>query len=161
VDQQIAALKIVSPIDGHVDRWNLQQTLAARPVSHGQYLAEVVSTQSGWLIELDLPDQHSRYVLDQQDRQACRCTFRLSSGSQTVYEGTVQRIAKVAHLDPRGRSMIRLVVPYDPSGANGPSDAEDFRVGSMVLAKVHCGNRSLGFVWFRGLIEWTRRQTVF
>lgn len=150
--QEIANLTLTSPIQGTVDGWNLKQSLAARPVTHGQHLADVISTEGGWMIELDLPDKHAAYVLEQQQRGLCRCTFTLTSGSGQTYHGTAEEIAEVAQINSRGQSVIRVVVPY-------PEAAQEFRVGATVLAELDCGKRSLGFVWFRGLVEWTRRQS--
>ncbi|MFK8112329.1 MAG: biotin/lipoyl-binding protein, partial [Rubripirellula sp.] len=43
IQEQQAALTICSPADGIVDRWDLRPSLTARPVTHGQYLLDVVS----------------------------------------------------------------------------------------------------------------------
>ncbi len=152
LQSQQAKLTITSPIDGRVDRWDLQQSLAARPVTHGQHLIDVISDSSGWMVELDLPEKNVNYVLDAQHVQPCRVTLRLRSNPTTTHEGYVDRIADVAHLDPLGQSIVRVTVPLESSGAN------DFRTGATVMAQIHCGQRALGFVWFRGIIEWSRSQ---
>lgn len=150
--QQIEALTLVSPMDGVVDGWNLTQSLSMRPVAQGQHLLDVASTSKGWIIELDVPDRHAGYVIRQQQHEPCRCLFTLTSGTGNEYRGVVQQIADVAQLNARGQSVVRVVVPFEES-------AEEFRVGATVFAQLECGNRSLGFVWFRGLVEWTRRQS--
>ncbi len=155
VHSQIQQLTVVAPISGRVDRWNLKQSLLARPVTHGQYLADVVSTQQGWRIELELPDRHAGYVLRKQESGPCHCRFTTMAGSDTVYESSVGEIADAAHVNRRGQSVVRVIVPYPDAGV------DEFRAGSTVMAQLDCGKRSLGFVWFRGLIEWARRQSWF
>jgi len=148
-------LTIVSPIDGKVDRWDLQRSLIARPVTHGQYLLDVNSIADGWTVELDLPEENVNYVLDQQRLHPCRCTFRLRSNPTKTHDGMIQEIAEVAHLNPQGKSVIRVTLPIQ-------SDATDnFRTGASVTAQIDCGQRPIGFVWLRGLIQWSRSQTWF
>ena len=155
VTQQQAELTITSPIDGHVDRWDLQASLMARPVTHGQHLVDVISDSDGWNLELDLPEKNINYVLDHQRTQACLCTFRLRSDPTIRHEGTIDHIAHVAHVDPTGQSVVRATVPLQSNSHN------DLRSGTTVIAQVHCGQRPIGFVWLRGLIEWSRRQAWF
>jgi hypothetical protein len=153
IQSQQHALTIRSLIDGTVDRWDLQQSLTARPVLHGQYLLDVISSDHGWTVELDLPEHHVNYVLDQPQR--CRCFFRMRSNPTKTYEGVVDRIADVAHLNPSGHSVVRLTVPIETDFA------AEFRSGATVVAQLRCGRRAIGFVLFRGLVQWWRSQAWF
>jgi multidrug efflux pump subunit AcrA (membrane-fusion protein) len=155
--RQIAALEIKSPIDGKVERWDLEQSLVARPVTHGQYLVDVVSNADGWGLELDVPDAVVNYLLRKHRQTPCEVSFRVRSDPIQVHQGTVSEISEVAHVDARGRSMVRATVQLDESSLSSVSDS--FRSGADVLAQVHCGQRSVGFVMFRGIIEWWRSQS--
>ncbi len=155
VRQQQASLHVTSPLDGRVDRWDLQQSLTARPVTHGQHLLDVISEQQGWTIELELPEQHVNYVLDAQRLHPCRCTFRLRSNPTKTYTGIIKAVSDVAHVNPLGQSMVRLTLPLKANAA------DDFRTGATVIAQVECGKHPLGFVWLRGLIQWWRTQAWF
>lgn len=153
VHAQQAKLTLTSPINGQVDRWNLQQTLSARPVQRGQYLVDVYSPKQGWSIELEIPDKNIGYVIAANKNAPCRCTFRLRANPDVVYDGTIDQIAEASQINASGRSVVRVTFPYELT------DDTAFRIGSTVNAQVHAGRRSLGFVWFRGLIEWARTQT--
>jgi hypothetical protein len=153
IQSQQRELTIRSLIDGTVDRWDLQQSLAARPVTHGQYLLDVISGDHGWTVELDLPEQNVNYVLDQQQR--CRCSFRMRSNPTKTFEGVVVQIADVAHLNPAGQSVVRLTVPIETDLS------AEIRSGATVVAQLECGRRAIGFVLFRGLIQWWRSQPWF
>lgn len=153
IDQQEAALTIRSPVDGHVNRWDLERSLDARPVSHGQHLLDVVATTSGWTAELDVPEQNIHYLLETPSPHDCVCTIRLRSNPTVEFRGTVQSIDDVAQLTPTGQSVIRVTSTIEPESN------QQFRGGATVLAQIDCGERSIGFVWLRGLIEWSRRQT--
>ncbi len=94
--------------DGLVDRWDLTQSLQSRPVAYGQYLLDIISETDGWTIELDVPEQHVNYVLQQQQVMPCRCSFRLRSDPTRVYQGTINEIAGVANLGV-GEAGTKLV----------------------------------------------------
>jgi Barrel-sandwich domain of CusB or HlyD membrane-fusion len=139
---QQAALLIRSPHDGVVDRWNLKEALTSRPVAHGQYLLDVTAESAGWILELEVPDKNVNYLLDQQNREPCEVTFRLRSDPARVHHAVISEIADVAHVHLNARSG-------------------QYRSGASVMAEVHCGRRSIGFVWARGVIEWCRSRAWF
>jgi len=155
LEKQQARLTIHSPMDGLVDRWDLTQSLQSRPVSHGQYLLDVISESAGWTIELDLPEENVNYVLKQQKKMPCRCSFRLRSDPTRTYQGTIDEIAGVANLDVVGKSVVpaTFAMKADQIG--------DLRDGATVIAQVDCGQYPVGFVVFRGLIQWYRSNSWF
>ena len=148
-------LTVRSPIDGLVDRWDLTQSLQSRPVTHGQYLLDVISETDGWTIELDVPEQHVNYVLQQQQVMPCRCSFRLRSDPTRIYQGTINEIAGVANLQVSGRSVVPATF------ALTDEQIGDMRDGATLVAQVECGKYPLGFVVFRGLIQWYRSNPWF
>lgn len=153
---QRGKLKVVSPIDGIVDRWNLEQSLLSRPLTHGQFIADVYSTTDGWRVEYELPDNQSAYVLGNNDTPRA-VEFRMTSGSSRVYRATIDQSDDAAYVNGRGQSVVRLISSIGDASINEVSH-EEFRLGATVIAKIDCGKRTLGFVWFRSLIEWSRKQ---
>lgn len=152
--EQQQNLRITSPMTGTVDRWDLQKSLRSRPVTHGQYLLDVLADDRCWTVELDIPEDNVNYVLGQQSHGSCFSSFRLRSDPTRTYEGEIHEIADVAHLDPAGDSVVRATIAIE-------SDEEEFRSGATVVARVRCGKHSLGFVTFRSLIEWYRSNRWF
>jgi multidrug resistance efflux pump len=155
LESQQENLTIRSPMDGLVDRWDLAQSLQSRPVTHGQYLLDVISEKDGWTIELDVPEQHVNYVLQQQQVMPCRCSFRLRSDPTRTYHGTINEIAGVANLEASGKSVVPATF------ALKSEQIGDLRDGATVVAQVECGKYPLGFVVFRGLIQWYRSNPWF
>ena len=154
VEIQRRELMISSPIDGIVSRWDLDQSLAMRPVTQGQFLLDVYSPREGWIVELDVPDKDISYLLDHQESLR-RATCRLQSQPDRVLQARVIEIAGSAQVNPQGRSMIRVKCSLDDD--TFIPDA----IGTTVWADVDCGRRSIGFVWFRGVIEWWDRQSWY
>ena len=155
LDKQQSGLTIESPMNGIVDRWDLRQSLESRPVSHGQYLLDVISESAGWTIELELPEENINYVMKQQRQSPCRCSFRLRSDPTQDYYGEIAEIAGVANLGLDGQSIVTATFPVNVSRA------VELRNGATVVAQVECGKYPLGFVLFRGLIQWYRSNPWF
>ena len=154
IEKQQRELQILSPIEGHVDRWDLEQSLTMRPVAQGQYLLDVYSSNGSWVAELEIADKHATY-LKVVAGEARGVVFRLQSQPERIYHARIAAVAQSAQLDAEGRSVIRLKCLFTPE------NSEMMEIGATVWADVDCGKRSVGFVWFRGLIEWWERQSWF
>lgn len=155
IQAQQSALLITSPIDGRVDGWDLHASLQARPVAVGQFLLNVVSETDGWKVQLNIPDENVGYLLAQQQTENCTVRFRLRSDATVVHESTIETIADSARVDQQGNSIVLATLPFHTQGD------VPVREGASVLAQVDCGNRAVGFVWLRGLIEWWRTSSWF
>lgn len=173
LDQQLATLRITSPTTGIAVRWDLNRQLKNRPVAAGQFLLDVIAPESGWAVELDVPDAEIGYLLDRRAGASPTASFHFRSHPERRLTGRVSAIDRVAQVDSRGESFVRVVVPFDDGGAsdganNGGGDADPVsatvldgkldgtRVNSGVLATIDCGKRPLISVYSRGLVRWAR-----
>lgn len=160
IDTQRSVLQLSSPIDGVAMRWDMNQTLYQRPVAAGQFLLEVIATDSGWIVELDVPDAEIGYVQKAFSAKPVDCNFRFRSDPSVSYAGQVSAIDSVAQFDSRGESVVRVVVPVPKSSALSSSQptSDVSRVNAGVLASIDCGKRPLIVVYTRGLVRWARVQ---
>jgi hypothetical protein len=155
IQAQQSSLLVTSPIDGRIDGWDLHASLQARPVAVGQFLLNVISEAAGWKVQLNIPDENIGYLLEQQQTENCSVRFRLRSDATVVHESKIETIADSARVDQQGNSIVLAILPFRVL-KNAP-----VRQGATVLAQVDCGNRAVGFVWLRGLIEWWRTSSWF
>jgi len=155
IERQQSELLVCSPLSGRVDRWDLQSALSARPVALGQYLMAVVSNSEGWQVELEIADRNLGYVLRGIEQDQDRVTYRVRSDPQRVYEGEIEWIAAGADVASDGRSVVLARVPL------AKEQAGQVHNGATVSAEVHCGQRPVGFVMFRSVIQWWRGTTWF
>ena len=156
VHRQQAMLAIKSPIDGIVQRSDLQESLVNRPVERGHRLISVFAPDSGWTVDLDIPDGDIGYLIEANRSSPATCRLRLRSDPSRVFLGQVRHIENTSHLTTGGRSVVRANVHLPDDRSGRPIDS--FRVGATVLASLHCGRRPAAFVWFRSVIEWARQQ---
>ncbi|EMI19500.1 alkaline proteinase secretion protein aprE [Rhodopirellula maiorica SM1] len=153
VTAQQQALVVRSPITGKVDHWNMRENLASRPITRGQFLAEVYSPGSGWELEIEVSDLDSGYLFlsEQDDRRRCR--FSLRSSPQDVFEAELTQLDNVTQIDAQGDWVIKGVAR--PATANTAA-LDSLRTGATARVEIWTGRRPIGFVWFRGLIQWWR-----
>ncbi|WP_442510249.1 biotin/lipoyl-binding protein [Novipirellula sp. SH528] len=153
VTAQQQELVVRSPIAGKVDHWNMRENLVSRPIARGQFLAEVYSPEEGWELEIEAVDSDGGYLLQLNQEESRRCRFSLRSNPQEVYDATLTRVDNVTQLNVQGDWVIKGIVR--PSEQNDAA-LDVPRTGAIARVEIWTGRRAVGFVWFRGLIEWFR-----
>lgn len=149
IERQESELLITSPISGQVDGWNVQQSLLGRPVARGQHLFDILPSNETYHIELQIPDRLSGYLAETSDHTVA---FRLRSDPTVTYHGVIDHVAKTSHQNISGESFIRCKIDLTNQST------EAFRHGATVIAQIEGPKRSIGFVWFRHIIQWSREN---
>jgi transcriptional regulator with GAF, ATPase, and Fis domain len=144
-------LAIRSPADGQVINWQARQNLLRRPVRQGQHLMTIVDPQTTWQVELRLPERRVAHLMRamRESPAALPVTFGLMSYPGVEFMGQLLFIDQQldVHADDGNTALVRI--GFD----NQTIPRELLRSGTRVTAKIHCGNRSIGYVFFHELIE--------
>lgn len=157
LSEQRSELNVVSPLAGRVLTWDLDHTIAGRPVQRGEVLMTVADTTEHWRLELKMPDDRVGYLLEAQESgEPISVEYRLGSQEEGFSLGRVERIAQRAeetddNATPGALRSVIVYVTIDES--NLPTDV---RPGASVRARLLCGRRSLGYVWLHDLINTAR-----
>jgi hypothetical protein len=155
--QQQRELEIRSPVDGRVLTFDLERLLAERPVRRGDRLMTVADVDGPWELELQIDDDQAGHVLDAWEQSDGRLpvSFLLVGQAGVRCEAHLVEVAEATEIDELGRAIVPAHARLEsrvPAGA---------RPGTTVIAKIHCGRRSIGFVWFRPLLEAIRTRVLF
>ena len=152
-------LELRSPLDGTVVTWNAKDLLAARPVARGQALLTVDDLAGPWVVELQVADNRIGHVVEAQerDKQDLPVAFILATAPGVSYEGKVGRVALSTETDKATGSTVLVTVAFDRAAI----PPEQLRPGATVTAKIHCGRRSLGYVWLHELWETIQSRVLF
>ncbi|MEL7498626.1 MAG: HlyD family efflux transporter periplasmic adaptor subunit [Planctomycetota bacterium] len=157
--QEKQLLNVVSPSDGVVVNWNAKQNLQNRPVKLGQNLMTVVPPNTIWLVELEMPERRLAHLFDaiETSDEPITVTFALMSSPGVEFEGKLVSVDRKldVYSDDGNAALVR--VAFD----NGIIDEELLRNETRVTAKVHCGQRSIGYVMFHELIETVQTKLMF
>lgn len=145
LEERREALTIRSPLDGVVLTPDVTALLEARPVERGQALLTIADVSSGWQVRAELPQRQLGHVLAVRERPAgAAASVRLAGDVTQTYAGRVIEVASAAPLDAQGLADeappvdVRIALEDEPAAA---------RPGMTASVQVHCGRRSLGYVW--------------
>ena len=154
LSRRIERLSMNSRLSGLVFGDRLQETLRGRPVQRGQYLFEVANPASGWELDLRIPESDVRHVLKAKTQSASplEISYALETTPDLPLSTTLAKISAGTEVDEFGRlSTSATAVPENASIQNA-------RPGAGVVAQIDCGERAVGYVFFRRIIEAVQRR---
>jgi len=154
LSRRIERLSMNSRLSGMVFGDRLQETLRGRPVQRGQYLFEVANPASGWELDLRIPESDVRHVLEAKTQSASplEISYALETTPDLSLSTTLAKISAGTEVDEFGRlSTSATAVPENASLQNA-------RPGAGVVAQIDCGERAVGYVVFRRIIEAVQRR---
>jgi hypothetical protein len=152
IKKQLASKLIVrSPADGFVTNWQVRQSLLKRPVDRGQNLMTVVDPNGGWQLELEVPERRMGHLLKRRASadEPVRVNFALVSHPGKEFAGELTRLDEKMEVYSEDGNCAKAIVRFD----NSQIPQELLKSGTRINAKLHCGTRSIGFVWFHELFE--------
>jgi hypothetical protein len=160
---KVAALELDCPIDGQIATWDLKNRLAERPVQKGQSLLRVANPKGDWELDLHMPEDRMGHVtraaeLARQRREQLPVSYILATEPGTTLKGTVKEIknsAEILEKDEGNVVVIKVAINKNDI------DPANLREGATVTGKVHCGRRSLGYVWFHDLLAFLQAKVFF
>ncbi|NQT15947.1 MAG: HlyD family efflux transporter periplasmic adaptor subunit [Planctomycetes bacterium] len=157
LEEQQAALTVRSPLDGEVLTWDLKQLLEARPVSRGQVLMSVANLDGPWVLELRIPDDRVPHVLTAREnaRDDLEVTFILAADPGVRLTGRLDHVGIRTEVSETEDAFVLATVDVDRN------EIPDLVSDSTVVAKIHCGRRSVGYVWFHELWETVQSWVLF
>jgi multidrug efflux pump subunit AcrA (membrane-fusion protein) len=131
-------LKVVSPINGRVVTWDLEQLLSHRPVSRGQRLLTISDTEGPWELELRVADEDtSDLVTALQANKSVPLDFVAITKPEVVHSTTLRSISDTVEIRSQGESPTVLC------RADLPENLKESAVeGMSVRGRIHCGRRA-------------------
>ncbi len=156
LQEQRAELEICSPIAGELLTWNLDQLLDARPVNRGQTLATIADLDGPWHLELRIPDRRVAHVLAAQaESSKLDVSFIVATDPGRRLQGTLGWVGSRTEISEFDGAFVpaKVAINRDELPQHVP--------GAEVTAKVHCGQRSLGYVWLHDLWDAARSWLLF
>jgi multidrug efflux pump subunit AcrA (membrane-fusion protein) len=154
---QRSALRVTSPQDGVVLTWEVAKLLESRPVLRGQILLRVAEIGASWELQLAVPENGIGHVLraQQQSSTGLPVEFVLATQAGEVHRARAKTISRITESSDADELVVNMTAEVE--------DAENLplRPGAGVIAKIHCGRRSLGYVWLRDVVDVVRTRLLF
>ncbi|MDA1017310.1 MAG: HlyD family efflux transporter periplasmic adaptor subunit, partial [Planctomycetota bacterium] len=156
-NQTLTQLETTSPVDGQVVTWDVAETLHRRPIQRGQLLMTVAQPDGPWQLEIRMPEGQMGHVLraHAEGSHELGVEYMLASEPGRTYHGTVREIHDRAEVRGAEGSTVLMKVGIDKN------DIQHLKPGAEVIAKVECGRRSVGYVWFHEVFEFVQSKILF
>ncbi|MGC4003104.1 MAG: HlyD family efflux transporter periplasmic adaptor subunit [Pirellulales bacterium] len=155
LDRRRDALVVRSPQRGRVLTWNPIETLSGQPVRRGQALLTVADPSGPWIAELRIDEDEAGYVrsaIDSAHSAANDRTLTIEVRAASVPDDRMAAklitLAERSEHDPVWGTGLRAearLIETPATATLGP--------GTAASARIPCGRRPLGFVWFRDVID--------
>ena len=156
-------LIIRSPIDGTVVSWDVEKTLRSRPIMTGQVLLEVADLGQPLLLEVELPEKREGHLdeyiaqegLSEETQGSLAVTYILATDPDEPMDARLllDSISKRADANEEHGAVIKMRAIPDPDTLRELKP----KPGAKVVAKIYCGRRSSGFVFFHEIYEWCHK----
>jgi len=155
-------LEVRSPIDGVIVTWQVRDRLTLRPVEKGQSLMSIADKTGPWELEVHMSDDRlghiNRAALDaKQAGRELKVDYILATAPGTRHYGLVKEIHEQAEVRGEAGNTVLVRVTIDPER----HEKEELGAGATVTARIACGKRSLGFVWFHDVLAFIQSQILF
>lgn len=151
---QYEALAIRAPIDGKIATFRIEELLRKRPVKRGELLLEIMDDTHAWRLEVDVPDNRIGHILEaqyEQGTEGLRVKYMLATDTESDYFGTLETLSNRSVSSETEGVVVPVFVALGDPAPRAPT------IGAEVTAKIYCGKRSLGYVWFGDVIEAARK----
>jgi len=156
---KLAELEVRSPIDGEVETWDLKNRLLHRPVQRGQLLLRVANPAGDWQLELHMAEDRMGHIAraQQKIRFDLPVTYIVATEPGGYRKGTIKEVGASTQVFPEEGNVVLIKVKINKDDV----DPADLKPGASVTAKIYCGRRSVGYVWFHDLLAFIQSRVLF
>lgn len=155
--QRRSELKVISPIQGRVVTWDLERSLAHRPVARGQRLLTISDTEGPWEVALRVADEDTSDLFQvMKEKQRVPIDFIAITMPQQVFKTELKSLSKTVEIHSPGDPPSLLCL------ADAPESLWKSAVeGMSVRGRLHCGQRPAIHVLFHKFWRAIREHVLF
>jgi len=157
IEDQLSQLRITAPAAGRVVTWKIDDLLQDRPVSVGDVLMTIANPKGDWELEVFMPESSIGHVAKaaRKANGPLEVDYIPTTHPDRVLKGKLQSVHGISELHEQKGQSIRLQIEIDKADLVDPHPA------ATVTAKVHCGRRSIAYVYGHELWEFLQRNVFF
>jgi multidrug efflux pump subunit AcrA (membrane-fusion protein) len=161
LQEQQKNLEVRSPIAGRVVTWNIEDLLLSRPVNRGEELVEIADPTSDWELEVLMPEYRMGHIAKAaaESPDKLPVTFYLALNPKKQLAGKVEEVHRSAEVRGDDGNTVLIRVSFDQQALRDV--IADPKIGATATAKIHCGRRAIGYVWFHDLVDFVRAKILF
>ena len=170
---------VESPIKGQVATWQKLEDFVRRPVNRGDKLMEISDPAGELEIEVLMPEDHMGHINRRERwrknriaelensgasteeladlKQGLRVEYILATHPELKLQGRVTEINPRAEVRGEEGATVLMRVAIDRNDLPQVQEGDLPQLGGGVTARVYCGKRAIGYVWFHDLLAFFNR----
>jgi hypothetical protein len=127
-------------------------------------LIEIADPAKEWELEVKMPEKRMGHLAKAATIAATKneklpVTFFLATNPSEKFEGKVEEVERSAEVRGEEGNTVLVRVSFDQQALR-KAIAEP-KIGASATAKVDCGKRAIGYVWFHDLVDFIRAKILF
>jgi multidrug efflux pump subunit AcrA (membrane-fusion protein) len=153
-------LTVRSPIDGKVVTFKIDDLLRNRPIEKGQILVTVIDPTKDWQLEVFMPEDRMGHIKRAQrdlNKKDLDVNYIMAADPGHTLHGKLEEVHESAEVQGEEGNTVKVLVTINKEDLN----PELLTKGAGVSAKVDCGRRNLGYVWFHDVLEFIQSKILF
>jgi multidrug efflux pump subunit AcrA (membrane-fusion protein) len=152
---------VLSPLAGKVVTFDAQEQLLGKTVKPGDPLLRVARVQGPWEVELFIPEERVGPVREELGaRPDLDVQLLLASHPHRTFRAVLARDGLGGETTVRDNAVV-LPARLRLTDRDLLTQLEGMPVGVDVRAKIDCGRRPVGYVWFADLWEFLCEHVLF
>jgi multidrug efflux pump subunit AcrA (membrane-fusion protein) len=153
---------VLSPLAGKVVTFDARDQLVGKTVKPGDPLLRVARVQGPWEVELYIPEGHVAAVREglAGSPEGLDVQLLLASHPHRTYRGRLTQDGLGGETTVRNNAVV-LPARARITDRDLLTQLDGMPVGVEVRAKVDCGRRPVGYVWFAGLWDFLYEHVLF
>lgn len=162
LEEQRTRQAVLAPVAGRVFTWDVGQLLEERPVERGQRLLTIGAIDGPWIVEIRVPDRdvgHLQRAIRGDGHPAAAgnldAVFSVTTDLDRQIPARVESIADIVEDDPAEGPTVLVTLSFSRE------DLRELLPGVTAVGKIDCGERPVGYVWFRRLIDAVKTWWLF
>jgi HlyD family secretion protein len=140
---------------------NVEEKLGDRPVNRGEQLLEIADPSKQWELEVLMPEKRMGHLAKARSETGGKLpvTFFLATNPADQMEGKVEMDELSAEVRGDSGNTVLVRVSFDQDALR--KVIANPKIGAGATAKIHCGKRAIGYVWFHDVVDFIRSKILF
>jgi hypothetical protein len=130
-------------------------------VTRGESLLEIADPDKEWELEVLMPEKRTGHIAEARAKTKGKLpvTFFLATNPAEQMQGEVEIEELSAEVRGETGNTVLVRVSFDQDKLH--KVVAKPKIGASATAKIHCGQRAIGYVWFHDLVDFIRAKVLF
>ncbi len=142
-----------------VDAWQIEQRLQSRPLKRGDWVLQVIATDSPWTVEANVPQSRVDHLHTADEGHKLSVSVSLDSDPTQTFVASLERLGPAIAGDATSPSSTAVLLRLSDQASITLAEKQmsSDQSGAPARAMFHCGTAPTAVVLFQDMIRSVRR----